>query len=37
MYQPDKQSKHAGKMEKELLQQQQQQQQHEELASSSVT
>jgi hypothetical protein len=34
MYQPDKQSKHAGKMEKELLQQQQQ---HEELASSSVT
>jgi hypothetical protein len=32
MYQPDKQSKHAGKMEKELLQQQ-----HEELVSSSVT
>jgi hypothetical protein len=30
MCQPDKQSKHAGKMEKELLQQQQ----HEELASS---
>jgi len=36
MIQPDKQSKHAGKMEKELLQQQQQHQ-HEELASSSVT